>query len=199
MRATGSRLSRRAASARYGVDFARLQDAVAVARSSCGAVEPQARGRAAARASTSATSMPAGLNACAIRRDACATAGAGFQAGDQSSRRAFGRQQFGLVLGHQRVDDLVQRLAFHHLRQLVQRQIDAVIGDAALRKIIGADAFGAVAGADLPAPLGGALGVELAALRRRRAWRAASSSPWPCSCAASAPPARTRRCRSANA
>ena len=68
------------------------------------------------------------------------------------------------MLGHQRVDDLVQGLAFHHLRQLVQRQIDAVIGDAALRKIIGADALRAVAGADLAAPVGGALGVELAAL-----------------------------------
>src|SRR5450631_3266878 len=69
------------------------------------------------------------------------------------------------MLGDERVDDLVQRLAFHHLRQLVQGQIDAVVGDAALRKIIGADAFRAVARADLPAPVGRALGVKLAALR----------------------------------
>ena len=68
------------------------------------------------------------------------------------------------MLGHQRVDDLVQGLAFHHLRQLVQRQIDAVVGDAALRKIIGADAFRAVARADLAAPFGRAFGVELRAL-----------------------------------
>ena len=68
------------------------------------------------------------------------------------------------MLGHQGIDDLMQGFAFHDLRQLVQRQINAVIGDAALRKIIGADAFRAVAGADLPAPLGRSLGVELAAL-----------------------------------
>ena len=43
-------------------------------------------------------------------------------------------------------------------------KIDAVIGDAALRKIISADALGPVARADLPAPLGRALGVELCAL-----------------------------------
>jgi hypothetical protein len=35
------------------------------------------------------------------------------------------------------------------LVELVERQVDAVIGDAALREIIGADALGAVAGADL--------------------------------------------------
>ena len=62
---------------------------------------------------------------------------------------AFGRQQLGLVLGDQRVDDLVQRLALHHLGQIVERQVDAVVGDAALREIVGADALGAVARADL--------------------------------------------------
>src|SRR5206468_12828561 len=66
------------------------------------------------------------------------------------------RQQFRLMLGHQRVDDLAQRLAFHHLRQLVEREIDAVVAHSRLRKIIGADALGAVARADLPAPLSGA-------------------------------------------
>ena len=111
---------------------------------------------------------------------------------------ALGREQRGLMLGHQRVDDLAERLAFHHLRQLVERQIDAVVGDAALRKIIGADALGAVAGADLAAPLGGARGVELAALGVVELGAQHRPSPWPCSCAASAPPARTPRCRSAD-
>ena len=108
------------------------------------------------------------------------------------------RQQGRLMLGHQRLDDFVERFAFDDLRQLVERQIDAVIGDAALRKIIGADALGAVARADLALALGGARGIELACARGRRVWRAASPSPWPCSCAASAPPARRRRCRSAD-
>src|SRR3954452_15728849 len=39
-----------------------------------------------------------------------------------------------------------------------------MVGDAALRKIVGADALGAVARADLAAPLRRAFGIELAAL-----------------------------------
>ena len=53
--------------------------------------------------------------------------------------------------------DQLARVAVHDVVELVERQIDAVIGDAALRKIIGADALGAVARADL----------ELARLRLR--------------------------------
>ena len=51
-----------------------------------------------------------------------------------------------------RVDDRVE-LAFHHQIQLVQRQADAVIGQAVLREIVSADFFAAVAGADHAAPL----------------------------------------------
>ena len=57
------------------------------------------------------------------------------------------------------IDQFVERFAGNDLRQLVERQVDAVVGDAALREIVGADAFRAVAGADLAAPVGGALGV----------------------------------------
>src|SRR5262245_36897841 len=67
---------------------------------------------------------------------------------------ALGRQQLGLVLGHERVDDLAERLALDDLRQLVEREIDAVVAHPALREIVGADALGAVAGADLAAALG---------------------------------------------
>src|SRR3954470_4970109 len=74
------------------------------------------------------------------------------------------RQQLRLMLGHQRVDDLAQRLAFDDLRQLVECEIDAVVADAALRKIISSDALGAIAGANLAAALGGAGGVLLLAL-----------------------------------
>src|SRR5262249_59414504 len=81
--------------------------------------------------------------------------------GAASGGRALCRQQFRLVLGHERVDDLAQRLAFDHLRQLVKREIDAVVAHAPLRKIISADALGAVARADLAAPLGGARSVLL--------------------------------------
>src|SRR5262245_16770894 len=70
-------------------------------------------------------------------------------------------QQLSLMLGHQRVDDLAQRLALDDLRQLVERKIDAMIADPSLRKIVGADALGAVSGSDLAAPLGSAFGVTL--------------------------------------
>ncbi len=43
--------------------------------------------------------------------------------------------------------------AVHDFGQLVERQADAVIGDAVLREIVGADFFGAVAGFYLPAIL----------------------------------------------
>src|SRR4029450_1509905 len=68
------------------------------------------------------------------------------------------------MLGHHRVNDLVKCLAFHHLRQFVDREIDAMIGDAALRKIIGSNPFRAIARSNLAAPFRGPLGVALAAL-----------------------------------
>src|SRR4029079_11587190 len=61
-----------------------------------------------------------------------------------NSRRALRGQQLGLMLGYQRIDDLAQCLALDHLRQLVEREVDAVVADAALWKIVGADALGAV-------------------------------------------------------
>ncbi len=68
------------------------------------------------------------------------------------------------MFGDQGVDQLAERLAFHHLRQFVKRQVDAVVGDAALWEVVGADALRTIAGADLSAPVGGARGVQLAAL-----------------------------------
>src|SRR5579871_6357701 len=63
--------------------------------------------------------------------------------------RALRGELSGLVFGGQRVGQFAERFARDHLRQLVERQVDAVVGDAALREIIGADALGAIAGADL--------------------------------------------------
>ena len=65
----------------------------------------------------------------------------------QQSSRIDRVQQLGLVLGDQRVGQL-EEIAVHDRRDLVEREIDAVIGDAALRKVVGADALGAVAAAD---------------------------------------------------
>ena len=75
-----------------------------------------------------------------------------------------------LMLGGERVDDLVERgRAFEHVRELMRGEADAVVGDAVLREVVGADLLGAVAGADLAARGPGALGVVLRLARSRRA------------------------------
>jgi hypothetical protein len=66
-------------------------------------------------------------------------------------------------VAHQGVDERTE-LSFHHVRQLVERQADAVIRHAILREIVGTDFLGAVAGSDLAAALradGGLLFFEL--------------------------------------
>src|SRR6476659_1113201 len=68
-----------------------------------------------------------------------------------------------LVLGGERRGDL-RKVAVHDGIDLVQRKVDAVVGDAALREVVGADAVGAVARADEPLPLGGLLRLLLAHL-----------------------------------
>src|SRR5437764_7039197 len=69
------------------------------------------------------------------------------------------RKLRGLVLGEQRIDDLVERLTIHDLVDFIERQVDSVIGDTALRKVISADALRPVAGADLAVAIGGARGL----------------------------------------
>src|SRR5262245_14037565 len=73
-------------------------------------------------------------------------------------------EQFGVMLGDQRLDQLLEARALHHQVELVERQIDPVIGDPSLRKIIRPDALRPVARADLPAPHGGAFLIEPLAL-----------------------------------
>src|SRR5690606_14347989 len=63
--------------------------------------------------------------------------------------------QFGkkcsLVIGDQRIDQFIQ-IAFHDPVELVERQVDTVIGNATLREIIGADTLGTIARTNLAAP-----------------------------------------------
>src|SRR5947209_8656620 len=66
-------------------------------------------------------------------------------AAPQSCRIRFGRQAVRLVLGHQGINDFGQIIAGKNTVQFVQREIDAVIAHAALRKIISANALGSVA------------------------------------------------------
>src|SRR5688500_14036784 len=58
------------------------------------------------------------------------------------------RQLLGLIFLLQRLDQAFQ-VAVDHVCQLVQREIDTVIGHAALRKVISANALGAIARAHL--------------------------------------------------
>ena len=48
----------------------------------------------------------------------------------------------------QGVEEVIES-SFHDFVELVERQIDAMVGDTVLRVVIGSDAFGAVAAADL--------------------------------------------------
>ena len=63
-------------------------------------------------------------------------------------------QALGFEVRDERVDERAS-LPSIDFGELVQGETDAVIGDAVLRKIVGADFFGAVAGLDLAAALGG--------------------------------------------
>ena len=76
----------------------------------------------------------------------------------------FGGQQLGLTFGDKRVNDFTKRLAFENLRQLIERQVDAVVRYARLRIVVSANPLGAIAATDLATALGGAGGVLLLAL-----------------------------------
>src|SRR5438876_6195682 len=87
-----------------------------------------------------------------------ATAASSIERGDSappSSAPAFiassGAQRLGLLFGRERVDQRIER-AVEHLVELMEREIDAMVGDARLRKVVGADALGAVARADHRTP-----------------------------------------------
>src|SRR3982751_4770968 len=73
------------------------------------------------------------------------------------------RELLGLVLVGEGGSDLRQ-VAVHDRVDLVQREIDAMVGHAALRKVVGADAIGAVARADEALALGSFLRLLLARL-----------------------------------
>ena len=173
MRATGSRSSRRAASAASAARRASPSGAVAFDRQR-GVIE--AERVAGQQARVELGRVEAGLRGSVGQRAARLRRRVHVPRVERAASIAFGRQQLGLMVGDQRVDDLAQRLALHHLRQVVERQVDAVVGDAALREVVGADALGAVARADLVLALGGArlvalglLGVvELGAQHRHR-------------------------------
>src|SRR3989344_5270985 len=70
---------------------------------------------------------------------------------------------FGLAGVGQGLQHIAQ-VAFHHLQQLVQREVDAVVREPPLREVVGADAVAAVAAADQALAQSGLLGGAFAAL-----------------------------------
>src|SRR3972149_2340662 len=128
------------------------------------------RRRSANAANACPASAPAASSACAISqarafpstrpRSMCASSGGRalcamscakvITSGSRDSGRGFLAQRgelLGLVLGGKRAGQL-GKVAIHDVLDLVQREVDAVIGHASLREIVGADALGAVAAAD---------------------------------------------------
>src|SRR5438045_1513997 len=97
---------------------------------------------------------------CASTRPmaAVASSGAAFRVRISAARRE-ARELLGLMFGRQRPGDLVQ-VAVHDRVDLVEREIDTVIGHAPLREVVGADPVRAVARAD-EALAGGSLLVRL--------------------------------------
>src|SRR5256886_600632 len=78
---------------------------------------------------------------------------AGTTIGCRSRRGALGGELRRLMLGRQCIDQFAKGFARHHLRKLVEGEVDAMIGDAALRKIIGADALRPIPRPDLLATI----------------------------------------------
>ncbi len=67
------------------------------------------------------------------------------------------------MIGNQRINQFVQ-IAFHNPVELVERQIDAMIGNTSLREIISADTLGSIARTDLATARFRAFGFCLLAL-----------------------------------
>src|SRR5258705_143406 len=80
-----------------------------------------------------------------------------------SARLCEAGELLGLVLGGERAGQ-VGKVAVHDRVDLVQREVDAVVGHASLREVVGADAVGAIAAADEALPLGRFLRGSLARL-----------------------------------
>ena len=63
-------------------------------------------------------------------------------------------QDFGLIMSHKSSGDFIQ-IAFHNTIQLIEGQIDSVIRQTILRKVVSADFFTAVPGTHLIFAVGG--------------------------------------------
>src|SRR5215468_3709855 len=117
------------------------------------------------RASLPGPSMPAVAKSAVARRSASASVNAWAAAASGIADLVHGRQFARLMLCYQSIYQLVERGAFQYFIELVQRQADAMVGDAPLWEIVGADALRAIARANLALALRGARLGRLHALK----------------------------------
>ena len=80
---------------------------------------------------------------------------------DQIHQSPMAAKKLGLMLGNQGVGDFFQ-IAVHYKIQLVQGEVDTVVGHAALGIVVGTDALAAVAAADEGFAFGGFFGLGFA-------------------------------------
>src|SRR5262249_31583824 len=101
------------------------------------------------RASPAGPSTPASPKLREAARNAAATVAALAAPASGGDILVHGGELARLLLGDQCVDEIVEGAALEDLLELMQGQPDAMVGDAALGEIVGADALRAVARADL--------------------------------------------------
>ncbi len=113
-------------------------------RAMISAVSTPAAAATRSRASRPASSTPAAASARCTARAASPSVSPSPRAAAASGIFHV-RQLARLVVGDQRVDQLVERRTLQHRIELVQRHVDAMVGDAPLREVVGADALRAIA------------------------------------------------------
>src|SRR5262249_36409721 len=99
-----------------------------------------------------AVSAPCSASRTEVPPPACATALL------RSSGRGLGLEAPPALVGLQRGGDLVE-LALEHLVEVVDGDLDSVVGDPALAVVVGPDLLSTVASADLRAAVRGELGL----------------------------------------
>src|SRR5262245_3322783 len=153
MRETGSRATRRAMKWPKLLTSSGLSGRSGRANT-CAADSPRAADTSR-RASLPAPSTPARRSWAVARRSASASVSGWTATSSGIADLVHGRQFARLMFCYQSIYQRIERGAFQDLIELVQRQADAMVGDAPLREIVGANALRAIARADLALALRG--------------------------------------------
>src|SRR3569623_1108785 len=102
-------------------------------------------------ASTRGEARPVSCSAASARQSAILLCCNEYMGSQRRASIAECGELLGLVLIDERVDDVVE-IALDDIFQFIQGEVDAVVGEAALWKIVGADALRTVAAAHLKTP-----------------------------------------------